>query len=205
EHDARLSRRLQRLRQDNVIERIVWVIGEIGIGVALHHRQPLGDAFVDALARQLDAAAVNAARLKKPQQFTVAAADVEHARAVLHHCGDQQQVDARTARTARGFGHGQIVFEPRQHRQPLPAGRPRALAAPSKKPRTMANNSGSSSKNASWPLSVVISANETRAPEALSACTMARDSAVGNSQSLVNEMTQNRVGVLRKALAAAPS
>ena len=55
------------------------------------------------------------------------------------------------------------------------------------------------------PLSVVISAKDTRAPEALSACTMARDSAVGNSQSLVNEITQNRVGVPRNALAATPS
>ena len=46
---------------------------------------------------------------------------------------------------------------------------------------------------------------ETRAPAALRACTMARDSAVGNSQSLVNEMTQKRVGVPRNAFAATPS
>ena len=62
----------------------------------------------------------------------------------------------------------------------------------------MANSSGSSSRKASWPLSVLISANETRAPAALSAWTMARDSEVGNSQSLVNEITQNRVGAPRK-------
>ena len=75
----------------------------------------------------------------------------------------------------------------------LPFFRPRALAAPSRKPRTIANSSGSSSRKASWPLSVTISANETRAPEALSACTMARDSGVGNSQSEVNDTTQKRV------------
>ena len=69
----------------------------------------------------------------------------------------------------------------------------------------MANSSGSSSRKASWPLSVVISANETRAPAALSACTVARNSGVGNSQSLVKEMTQNRVGAPRNALAATPS
>ena len=69
----------------------------------------------------------------------------------------------------------------------------------------MANSSGSSSRKASWPLSVVISANETRAPAALSACTIARDSEVGNSQSLVKEITQKRVGVPLKALASTPS
>ena len=69
----------------------------------------------------------------------------------------------------------------------------------------MPNNSGSSSRKASWPLSVTISANETRALEALSACTMARDSEVGNSQSLVNEITQKRVGVPLKAFASTPS
>src|SRR5262249_47408863 len=84
-------------------------------------------------------------------------------------------------------------------------GRPRALAAPSRKPRTIANSSGSSSRKASWPLSVTISANETRAPPALSACTMARESEVGNSQSEVNETTQKRVGVFLNALARTPS
>ena len=68
----------------------------------------------------------------------------------------------------------------------------------------MPNISGSSSRKASWPLSVTISANDTRALAALSACTMARDSEVGNSQSLVNEMTQNRVGVSLNALASMP-
>ena len=49
-----------------------------------------------------------------------------------------------------------------------------------------------------------ISAKETRALPALRACTIARDSAVGNSQSEVNEITQNRVGVSLKALASTP-
>src|SRR5262249_39643796 len=85
------------------------------------------------------------------------------------------------------------------------ASRPRALPAPSRKPRTIANNSGSSSRKASCPLSVTISANETRAPAAFSACTMARESEVGNSQSEVNDTTQNRVGERLKALATSPS
>ena len=98
EHDARLARRLQRLRQDHVVERVVGIVGEIGVGVALDHGEALGDAFVDALARQFDAAAVDAARLQELEQLAVAAADVEHARAGLDHLGDQQMVDARAAR-----------------------------------------------------------------------------------------------------------
>ena len=104
-------------------------------------------------------------------------------RARRHHVGDHQQVDARAARRARGFGHGEIALEPGQHGHRLPAAARAPCAAPSRKPRTIANSSGSSSRKASWPLSVTISANETRAPAALSACTMARESEVGNSQS----------------------
>ena len=79
-------------------KRVVRIVFKIGVGVALHHGEPLGDAFVHAFARQFDAAAVDAARFQQPQQFAVAAADVEHARARLHHVGDDQQVDARAAR-----------------------------------------------------------------------------------------------------------
>src|SRR5262249_9607740 len=179
---------------------------EVGVGVALDHRQALGHAFVDTLARQLDAAPVDAARLgQEPKQLAVAAADVEHLGARRHHLGDRKQVDARPARRPRRLRHGEIVLDAHQHQRLRAGGRPRALAAPSRKPPTMANNSGSSSRKASWPLSVTISANETRAPPALSACTMARDSGVGNSQSEVNEITQNRVGVSLKALATTPS
>ena len=55
------------------------------------------------------------------------------------------------------------------------------------------------------PYAADISANDTRALPALSACTMARDSEVGNSQSLVNEITQKRVGVPLNAFATIPS
>src|SRR5262249_12060172 len=148
----------------------------------------------------------------------------EHLGTGRHHLGDHKEVDTSAARGAGGLRHGQIVLEPFEHlsnrsvinssayssrhsrasAQPRPLS-PRALAAPSRKPRTMANSSGSSSRKASWPLSVTISANDTRAPPALSACTIARESEVGNSQSEVNEMTQKRVGVSLKALASAPS
>ena len=99
EHHARLAGRLQGLRQDHVVEGVVGIIGEVGIGVALDDGEPLGDAFVDALARQLDAAPVDVAGLgEQPQQLAVAAADVEHLGAGLDHVGDHQEVDARAAR-----------------------------------------------------------------------------------------------------------
>src|ERR1700742_5300242 len=75
--------------------------------------------------------------------------------------------------------------------------RPRALPADSRNAREMSKNSGTSSRNASCPRSVSISANDTRAPLALSACTVARASEVGNSQSEVNDTTQNRVLISR--------
>src|ERR1700758_4758777 len=91
--------------------------------------------------------------------------------------------------------HGHVRF-------PL---RPRALPADPRNAREMSKNSGTSSRKASCPRSVSISANDTRALEALSACTSARDSEVGNSQSLVNDTTQKRVLMPRKASASTPS
>ena len=86
QHLARLARRLQGLRQDHVVEGVVGIIGKVGVGVALDHREPLGDAVVDALARNLDAAAVDVLGLGQEfQQLAVAAADVEHPRAGLDH------------------------------------------------------------------------------------------------------------------------
>src|SRR6185437_910674 len=87
----------------------------------------------------------------------------------------------------------------------LPLSRPRALPADCRKAREMSKNSGTSSRKASCPRSVSISANDTRALEALSACTSARDSEVGNSQSLVNDTTQKRVLMPLNALARTPS
>src|SRR6202795_1156791 len=81
---------------------------------------------------------------------------------------------------------------------------PRALPADCRKAREMSKNSGTSSRKASWPRSVSISANDTRALDALSACTSARDSEVGNSQSEVNDTTQNRVLMPRNASASTP-
>src|SRR5690606_18751158 len=116
---------------------------------ALDDCETFRDACVHALARNLDAAAVDALGFdEQPQEFAVAGADVEHARAGLHHLGDQHMVDSP--------GGGFVVAA--QHGQPFAGGRPRARAAASMKPRVMAKSSGSSSRKASWPLSLSISA-----------------------------------------------
>src|SRR5262249_29650175 len=171
EHNARTPRGLQRLGKDDVIEGVVGVVRKVGIGIALDDRETFCDALVHSLAGKLDAAPVDTAGLgQEAQQLAVAATYVEHLGARRHHLGDHQQVDARAARAASRLRHGEIVLEPGEHGYR----RPRALAAPSRKPHTISNSSGSSSRNASWPLSVTISAKETRAPPALRACTMAR-------------------------------
>ena len=54
--------RLQRLRQDDIVERIVGIIDEVGIGVALDDRKAPGYAFVDALLADLDTAPVDVER-----------------------------------------------------------------------------------------------------------------------------------------------
>ena len=71
-------------------------------------------------------------------------------------------------------------------------------------PFVVSSSSGTSSRKASWPLSVSISTNDTDAAPALSARTIARESLVGNSQSEVKETTQNRVGDPLNALASEP-
>ena len=150
EHDARVPRRLQRLRQDHVVEGIVGVVRQVGVGVTLDHRKSLRDALVDALTRQFDAAPVDAARLgQQTQQFAVATADVQHLGAGRDHLGDHEQVDAGAARRAGRLRHGEVLLEAHQHGRSRAGARPRALAAPSRKPLTIANSSGSSSKNAS--------------------------------------------------------
>src|SRR5262249_24408045 len=139
-----------------------------------------------------------------------AAADIEHARARLDHIRDEPQIpaefggsDGRLRRTdlrATRAGHGIAACDGRHHDRVSP----RCSAQPAKKPRNVSNSSGSCSRNASCPLSVSISTKLTLAATAFSAWTSCRLSEVGNSQSLVNEMTQNRERVPSKALGNDP-
>src|SRR5690606_35831707 len=147
-----------------------------GIGIALDHRKPLGDAQIDVALRQLDAAPVGIAlTLQALEQGSVLAADIEHPRPHRDHRHDDIEVDAWAGRLCRAHAS------------------PRARAADCTKPSIAENSSGSSSRKASWPRSVSISTKETDAPAALSARTTLRLSEVGNSQSLVKETTQKRV------------
>src|SRR4029077_6014412 len=188
EHDARLTRRLQRLRQYDVVERVVRVIHEISVSVTLNHRQPLGDAVVHALLRELDAPPVDASLFgQEAQQPAIATADVEDAGLRRDEFRHAQQVDTRWS-----------VRSSKVQSTPL------ARAAASMKPFVVSMSSGTSSRNASCPRSVSISTKETEAPPAFSARTVARESLVGNSQSEVNETTQKRVREPLKAPASDP-
>ena len=155
--------------QDGVVEGIVGVVGEIAVGVALDHGEPARHAGIDPLALDLDAAPIHSLGVgQELQQRAVAAPHVEHARALRHHLGDQEVVGAIDE-----LGGGC------QH-QPSRAGfRSRRRAAALRKPRMVANSSGSSSRKASWPLSDSISTKLTLAATAFSACTISRLSRVG--------------------------
>jgi len=88
-HNARVSRCLQRLRQDDIVEGVVRVVAEVRIGVTLNDGQSLGDALVNALAGQFYTAAVHAATFaQQAQQLAIPASDVEHFCATLNHLGE---------------------------------------------------------------------------------------------------------------------
>ena len=96
EHDARLARGLQRLRQDHIVEGVGRIVDEIGVGVALNDGEPFGDTIVDALLRKLDSAPIDISLFdKQPQQLSIAAADVENARTGRDEFRYAQKVDAR--------------------------------------------------------------------------------------------------------------
>ncbi len=166
---ARVARRLERLAQHHVIEGAGGIIRQIVVGVALDHAEAVAHAGVHARLRQLHAAPVHVLLAGEiGQQFAVAAADVEHARARIDHLGGQSEIAAQLGRrreVARVHAH--------------PACNPRCWAQPSRKPRSVAWNSGSSKRKASWPLSVSTSTKLTLAAAAFSACTISRLSGVG--------------------------
>ena len=55
---------LLKLLESRVVEGVIGVIRKVGVGVALDHGEALGDALVDAFARQLDATSVDATALQ---------------------------------------------------------------------------------------------------------------------------------------------
>src|SRR5260370_24974281 len=178
----------------------------------------MADAGIDPRLAEFHAPPVDLSGTRQvSEQLTVAAANIEDARAWRHHLGDEAQVAANVDRR-RGAAEpvadriavgahrrGSITYAPNSRKCPTHANaKPRCSAQPVRKPPSVAKNSFSSSRKASWPLSVAISTKLTFAAAALRAWTMARFSAVGYSQSLVKDMTQKRVLGSRKAFARIP-
>ena len=167
QHLARAAGGLQGLGQDDEVEGIVGIVGEVGVGVALDHGEAVGDAVVHALLGELDAAGVDAVVLGEVvQQRAVAAADVEHAGARLAAGGRPRR--GRAAALARLSPGANGPLPPFGFSGLWPAAA-RARAQPSRKPWAVALNSGSSMRKASWPRSVAMSTKETEAPDAFSA------------------------------------
>ena len=204
----RLPRRLQGLRQDHVIEGVVGIVDEVGVGVALHHREALGDAAVDALARQFDAAAVDAAA-------SPAAAADRPRRSRRRAPSSRARPSRRPADDRRDNLAGCAVATP-------PSGsvccctvmlsRPASCCRPARLAGRLQEGAGDVEEIRARRAGRRRGRGRSRSPRttparstAFSACTSARDSEVGNSQSLVNDTTQKRVWMPRNASASTPS
>ncbi len=59
QHFLRIARGLDRLAQDHIVEGVVRVVREVGVGIALNDRQPARHAGVHAFLAQFDAAPVD--------------------------------------------------------------------------------------------------------------------------------------------------
>ena len=192
---AGLARRLQRLRQDDVVEGVVGIVDEIGVGVALDHREAARDAFVDALAANLDAArrrrcarraAARAARRRRSRRR----ARASPARPCRRRAGGR----ARRGRAGGGASSRRPSRARGHRRAPAPARRRRGSRASSRTaPARRAGRRRGRGRSRS----------RRRRPTRRRRSAHARWpalSAVGNSQSEVKETTQKRVFVPRKAL-----
>ncbi len=88
-----MAHRLQGLRQHGVVERLVGEVGQVMVGVALHHRQPARQAQGDVGGLQLQAPALDPVLAgQHVEQQALAAADVEHPRARLHQPQDGAEI-----------------------------------------------------------------------------------------------------------------
>ncbi len=93
QHLTRLAHGLQGLGQEGVVEGLAWEIGQIVIGVALHHRQPARQAQGHVGRTDLKPASLDLTlAAQQVQQQTLAAADIQHARARPHHADDGAEI-----------------------------------------------------------------------------------------------------------------
>jgi hypothetical protein len=87
--------RLQRLRDDHVVEGLVLEAGQPALDVHLDHVDAVADAAKDAFMIDLDAVAGDIARLVQiTQEPAVAAPEVENALAGGNPVGDDGKVEA---------------------------------------------------------------------------------------------------------------
>ncbi len=117
---------LKGARQHHIIEAAVGIVGQVGVGVAVHHRQAVRNGAGHQGHVDLDAASVAALGLEQMvDQHAVAAADVQNASTRLDHVGDQRQIDPHVlgdeADLAHGWwqGQGALPPDPRQGTSPL--------------------------------------------------------------------------------------
>ena len=101
EHALGIARGLDGLAQDHDVEDLRRIFGEIGVRVALDDGKAARHAGVDVLLGQFQSAAVHLlGRRQMFEQRAVAAADVEHPRAVWDHFGDSRQVGTQACHHA---------------------------------------------------------------------------------------------------------
>src|ERR1700691_2441502 len=113
---------------------MVGVGDKLGVGIALHHRQAMGDGALHLLHVDLNAAGVAVFFAEQMvDERAVGAADVEHARTGGDEFGDEREIDAD-------------FFRQSVHASPA------CSAQPARNPRSVLWKSGSSSRNASCPL-----------------------------------------------------
>src|SRR3546814_15740052 len=79
DHEVGALSGLQRLRQDRIIDRVVGIIGEVAVGVALYDRLPARDRGGDVRRIDLPPARVEAFAPPPTPPLAVAAADAEGA------------------------------------------------------------------------------------------------------------------------------
>ena len=96
QHIRRPLHRLQRVRKDHHVECGIGIIGQIGIGIALHDGKATAHGSGHVAGIQFDATAFHALGVAQPgQQLAIAATDIEHARACRHGSGHGSQIRAQ--------------------------------------------------------------------------------------------------------------
>ena len=96
-----MAHRLQRLRQDHAVERLVVEAGEPALEIALDYVDTIADRSQNAGIVDLDAVADHPARFAQVgKQAAVAAAEVEHARGRRDPARDSRKIGTRASSSA---------------------------------------------------------------------------------------------------------